>query len=314
MNKLRAILFKNLPNTAHYDFDTLVSSECAASPQSVVVTLGQLSAQFNAWLSEEKSLMEWVRKSTLTKEIADADHRMNRALTALKMQVRALEYSAILTTAEAARHTYIMLRQYGDVARKAYVEQIGDVRIILQQFAGPYAADVSRMNIGAYIGELQAFYNVFRQLLSQRDAQDIIRPEKGFLEVRRSIKEIYCQIENVINVGATLNPAGGFQNFINHLNPEISRLNEEFHRVRRNMGNARPELIPEQIYTGKPLTPLFKVLYVTPDEGSIELELGKDFNLTYDDNVNVGIAQCTIRGKGLYKGNKTVTFSIVRAK
>jgi hypothetical protein len=314
MNKLRAILFKNLSNAAHYDFDVLVSSECAASPQPVVAALGQLPTLFNVLLAEEKTLIEWVRKNALTKEIADADHRMDRALTALKMQVRALEYNNALAIAEAARHTYTMLCQYGDVANKAYSEQISDVRTILQQFAGPYAPDVSRMGIGYYISELQAFYNLFRQLLTQRDAQKILKPEKGFREVRRNIEEVYRQIENVINSGSAFNPTAGFQTFINRLNPEISRLNEEFHRLRRNMGDAQPEPIPAQTYTGKPLTPLFKVLYVTSDEGAIELELGKDFNLTYDDNINVGMAQCTVRGKGLYKGNKTVTFDIVRNK
>jgi hypothetical protein len=45
-------------------------------------------------------------------------------------------------------------------------------------------------------------------------------------------------------------------------------------------------------------------------DGAVELELGKDYNLTYKNNVHVGNATLTIHGKGKYEGSKTVTFII----
>jgi hypothetical protein len=39
-----------------------------------------------------------------------------------------------------------------------------------------------------------------------------------------------------------------------------------------------------------------------------------NYNLTFDHNTEAGNAECTIRGKGRYKGRKTVTFVIVRTR
>jgi uncharacterized linocin/CFP29 family protein len=55
-----------------------------------------------------------------------------------------------------------------------------------------------------------------------------------------------------------------------------------------------------------------EVLFVTPKDGTLKLELGKDYNVSYKNNVNVGNATCIIHGKGAYKGRKMVTFIIAR--
>jgi hypothetical protein len=102
-----------------------------------------------------------------------------------------------------------------------------------------------------------------------------------------------------------------FAAFIDVVNPDIDRLNAEFAKVRHDVAGAEPEPIEAQYYTGKPLTPTPRVFYVTPT-GTIELELGKDYNLSYRDNTEVGNAKCIVLGKGAYKGSKTVTFIIKR--
>jgi hypothetical protein len=112
-------------------------------------------------------------------------------------------------------------------------------------------------------------------------------------------------IEGTVAVG----PAPDFTAFIELLNPYVDRLNSEFAKTRHDVAASEPEPIDEQYYTGKPLTPTPRVLYVTPT-GTVELELGKDYNLSYRDNTEVGNAQCIILGKGAYKGSKTVTFII----
>jgi hypothetical protein len=53
------------------------------------------------------------------------------------------------------------------------------------------------------------------------------------------------------------------------------------------------------------------VLYVTEKE-TLRLELGKDFNISYKNNVEVGNATCILRGKGGFRGRRVVTFVIVR--
>ncbi|MDR2385001.1 MAG: DUF6261 family protein [Tannerella sp.] len=316
MAKFITLHFRNLPNAAHYNYCKRVSAEFADSPGALIQALGQLPAEFNTWLAEETKQMEWVRKSILTEQIREADHRMDHALTALRMQVHAQEYHPRKAYAEAAHRVYTMLQNYKDVNRKPYEEQEGDVQIILQQLqsGGAYYNDASTLGLGALRNELQASYTLFRELLAQRDEKSLLKPEKSFKEVRAEIENVYHKITAIIDAGALMNISSAYGTFIDHLNPEIKRLNDEYHRVKYNIANSEPEPLQPQLYTGKPLTPsTFKVLYVTPNDGTITLELGKDYNLTFKDNIEVGNAECTIHGKGAYEGKKTVTFVIVRA-
>jgi hypothetical protein len=58
-------------------------------------------------------------------------------------------------------------------------------------------------------------------------------------------------------------------------------------------------------YDGKAKTPSVTVKY----DGT-KLKKGKDYTVSYSDNVNAGTATVTIKGKGFYKNSKQVTFSI----
>jgi hypothetical protein len=106
-----------------------------------------------------------------------------------------------------------------------------------------------------------------------------------------------------------LNLSQDFIDFINAINPEIEYLNNEFHRVKYDIATAEPAPIDPQPYTGKACTPVPEVIF-RKDDKMIALVLGKDFSLTYKNNINVGNADCIIHGKGAYKGLRTVTFII----
>jgi hypothetical protein len=45
------------------------------------------------------------------------------------------------------------------------------------------------------------------------------------------------------------------------------------------------------------VTPTPQALFVTP-KGTVALELGKDYNLSFRDNTEVGNARCILLGKG----------------
>lgn len=64
--------------------------------------------------------------------------------------------------------------------------------------------------------------------------------------------------------------------------------------------------LPNQIYTGKAVTPL-----VTVKDSGVLLRNGVDYTLSYRNNINIGIAQVIINGKGKYQGTKTINFNII---
>lgn len=66
--------------------------------------------------------------------------------------------------------------------------------------------------------------------------------------------------------------------------------------------------IPDQIYTGNPITPTVKV----KDSNGNYMKLGTDYTVTYENNVKVGVALVHIKGMGKYDGEKKdISFNII---
>ncbi|MBR3159182.1 MAG: hypothetical protein IKF14_08795 [Atopobiaceae bacterium] len=88
---------------------------------------------------------------------------------------------------------------------------------------------------------------------------------------------------------------------------EYAKLYEEYLTwVRADVSDAEVVGISEQTYTGMPLKPKL----VVKQDGRT-LKAGTDYSVTYKNNVKVGTATATIKGKGAYRGSKSVTFQIV---
>ncbi|MDR1681399.1 MAG: hypothetical protein LBS12_06430, partial [Prevotellaceae bacterium] len=90
--------------------------------------------------------------------------------------------------------------------------------------------------------------------------------------------------------------------------------NAEFARPLKDLSDGDHtviEAIPQQIYTGEPITVIPTVYFYDEDTPAVKLELGKDFSITYKNNIEVGMAQLTIYGKGGYKGQAGRAFDIV---
>ncbi|MDR1680902.1 MAG: DUF6261 family protein [Prevotellaceae bacterium] len=313
MPTLLTALFKTYPNAAHYRYCTRVKAVLGASADAVKTKLGPLLTEFNAWQAKEFDLMEWVRRSVLTEKIAAADRRADEALVSIRSMVRALEYSLTPAVATAAHQVNNMLQNYGKVYKKPYNEQIGDLDAILAHFSTDYLASATTLGLTAQIAELQAAYTEFLSLFEQRGAATLAKPPQTFTVVRRGIENVYHPIETILNAGATMGIAG-FAEVINLLNPDIEHLNNEHHRARRDLTIGLHTFIvaiPAQAFTGKPITPNPTVLYSeVMGSGAELLELGKDYNLTFKNNIEPGMAQLTVHGKGAYKGRVSATFTI----
>jgi hypothetical protein len=311
-SKISALYFRLLPNAAHYNYFTHVRKALDNAAPAVKTALGALLPSFNEWHAKEEQAMEWVRKSAFTTLIVESFRRTEHILVGFSSQVRGLEYNPEPAVATAAHRIRLMLKNYGRVCRKAYEAFSGDMRVILQHLQDDYAADVATLGLAEWVSALEAAFTEFQARLAQRDAQSLKKPADTFTAVRGHMEKLYHKIGHILNACAITSPdAPVFVALIQQLNPEIERLNAEYHRHRYAIANAEPAPIPPQPYAGGlPVTPVPDVYY-TPLHGETKkLALGKDYNLSYKNNTHPGNAQCTLYGKGRYTGRKTVTFII----
>ena len=312
MIEFKTLALAALPNDAHFGFFGDATTRLAAAGSDVKDAVEPLDTELYRLYGIETDNMKWLRKSELTEAIAAADSRLDKAMVGLSEQVNSARHSFQPAVAEAAKRIHDMLHSYGKVIYKAYDRELADVKAILLQLNGGFAAAVQTAGVGAWIPEITAASNELATLIAQRDEESLEKPALSFRETRLAIDRVWRQIVKIVNGGVAMKFSSHFEDFINSLNPEIERLNNEYHRIKTDISACEPESIEQQPYTGFPCTPVpKKVLFVTP-KGTVRLELGKDFTVSYKDNVNVGNATCIIRGIGAYKGKKIITFIIAR--
>mgnify|MGYP003302464600 CR=1 FL=1 len=106
----------------------------------------------------------------------------------------------------------------------------------------------------------------------------------------------YANNINVGNADVTVKGMGDFRMFASRA---------KFTIVTKNISAATVSPIADQPYTGSAVTP-----EITVTDGLKVLSEGKDYTVTFSNNVNEGTATATITGKGNYSGTATTNFQI----
>jgi hypothetical protein len=300
-----------LPNGAHFGFFDRATKEVAKAGVDVRSALGTLAGELNEWFAKETACFMWVRKSVLTADIAAAKRHLDHMLVGMSVQIRGARHDTNPAVAAAAERLYIMRRSYGNVMNNPYLAEIGAMDAILSHLKGDLAADTLTAGMAHWTAKIEAALNDQARLIQEREALSLGKPREKFPEVRRGIENVWRRIVMLVNSGAALNASPGFAALIDELNPEIRMLNGEFHCVRHSLAAAILSPVEPQKHTGLPCTPVPEVRYATPRGETVALSLGKDFSVAFKNNINPGIADCTVRGKGHYKGQKLITFVIV---
>lgn len=81
--------------------------------------------------------------------------------------------------------------------------------------------------------------------------------------------------------------------------------------TKTDVSSATLGAIADQYYTGEEITPKLTVSIFKQGVGTVKLEEGIDYNLTYSNNINAGTATATVNGFGTYTGTANRTFNIV---
>lgn len=108
----------------------------------------------------------------------------------------------------------------------------------------------------------------------------------------------------VVTVDTTEVEVQGLTNFTG---TRIIRVNGSSTTI--DISTATIATIPDQTYTGSPITLSDSVLVVTCDGSTLKKDT--DYTVAYSNNTNVGTATFTLTGKGLYTGTKQGSFKII---
>ncbi|MDR0733341.1 MAG: DUF6261 family protein [Dysgonamonadaceae bacterium] len=311
--KINSIRLTHLRNEAHYQFYFRLK-ELFTKYTNVADLVSQMYPQLMSLFDKEGSMVDSAKTSQFTEQIAEADNRRDRAIVGFSTAIDAFLYHYDPDKVAAAHTVENRLKDFrGLIEKKSYEEESAAIKALTADLQANYTAQLTLLKLDGWITELVAAQAEFDNLFDQRNAEWSAKPAEKMSNIRKEIDIVYRSIAAFINAHALIGGEPDCSEFIKQLNMTIEYFKEhDHHHTKIDIVNAEPAPIQQQQYTGRPVTPPVDVLYVTNKGETVRLVLGKDYDVTYKHNIEVGNAECTIRGKGAYRGNKTVTFIIAR--
>ena len=313
MKKIASLCFRMLPLSAHLQFFYQTDARLAAAGDDLKKAIAPLLPPFHAMLTKEHASYQWIRKSKLTQQITNANEALDSAIVRINAGINFCSRSLTPAVAASGVKVHDMLKNYGNITLKSYDAKMGAVHEALEHMDTDYAQDIFNLGLSVQQEQLQTALDTFVNLLNRRSNERVNKPSYTATMARKELESAWQSIVYVINSNAGAGTSADFATFIDHLNPEIKRINAEFHRVLKDLGEGDHTVItpiPIQQYNKEFITPLPEVYYAENEKPDVKLYLGKDFSITYKNNKDAGMAELTIHGKGDYKGKKSTTFHI----
>ncbi|MDR1563183.1 MAG: DUF6261 family protein [Dysgonamonadaceae bacterium] len=309
--KILKIYSGSLRNETHFQFISLAQKLISSNPAIVNIVADRMG-EFNTAVELESKLVDVVRSSPYTEQLEEIDKRLDRNIVGLNAAIESALHHYNPKMVEAAKRLSLRMKSFrGEIENKPYEDESAAVKVLLNDLRTTYAADVELLSLDGWVFEISDAQTQFEETFILRNKEWASRPQENLRDVRKKVDTTYRSMVELIDAYGALNGYSVTGEFVAELNREVTYFNSHNHRVKHDIAHCEPEEIPNQVYSGYAITPTPLVLYPT-NKKTFRLELGKDYNLSFKDNVEVGNAQCTIHGIGAYKGSKTVTFIIKR--
>ncbi|MDR3328854.1 MAG: DUF6261 family protein, partial [Prevotellaceae bacterium] len=257
MLKINAILFHYQRNEAHLEFLLEFRKLLDKFPEARA-QVEPLCGAFDPLLALEQKLVDAARASSFTQLLAEADHRIDRDVAAIKAAIASALHHFDPTVAEAARALHDRLKVFGNIRAKAYEEESAAVQQLLHDLQGQLAQQV-RLVVGlqAWVQELATAEAEFVSLFERRNTELADRPQENLRSVRRQVEEVYHKITACLDTDLILHGEERCGELARQLNEEVKYFNEHNHQHRKKdlaaAGACAVAPIAPQPYTGKPI-------------------------------------------------------------
>jgi len=299
-------------NDGHYEFSIKVYEMANEYPELVVFWAAQLPP-YQAAIAVELFLLNFDRKSVITKQIKAADKRMDNAITGMRAIAFGFLHNFDPAKAEAAELIYDRLKSFKAIRTRPMEEESAAVQVLVQDMRVKFKDETPLLGLTEWVNDLETARILFDSLFDQRNTEWSNRPKETMVEARVVTEDIYYDMVGLLNAEIKLNGDVKYASFVRRLNEQIKYYKEhEHHPERHDISHVVVAPIPVQTYTEEPVIVIPEVHYVEAGKPSKKLVFSVDYTVTYRDNTNVGTAELLLQGKGHYKGHKIITFNIAR--
>lgn len=207
-------------NDEHYSFHTdvngLITNYTAAS-----LLIAAEYATYFPLLGDEGEALNFVRKNSYSALVAQADIVRDNTIDGMDDAISSGMKHFNSDVREASKRLKILRESSGDITRKAYSKESGDIVKLLSDLKGQYASDVAVARISDWVGELEVNQTNFVATQNHRYDEDGEKTRVRMKKVRIEVDEAYRIMVKKINALIIVNGEAPYIDFVNKLNQRI---------------------------------------------------------------------------------------------
>jgi hypothetical protein len=256
------------------------------------------------------ALLNRNRASALTPQIVELDKKRDAAFDEIKRTVKTAQKSSIAATAAAGKALMEILHPLWNINTEPFASQTTQIGIFLDRtMTTEILAAINTLNLGSVVSTLATTNTALKNAYNERFDEMSVFEGPSASDASKAVIAAYDSFCTAVEVTLSALPTDTLQLVFDDMN-ELRR--KYISKVPTPLTEARTSVapIPEQVYTGRHLTPLPRVFYKADTELR-ELVFAQDFTVSYRNNVEVGEAKLFVHGKGKYTGTYATTFHIV---
>jgi hypothetical protein len=151
------------------------------------------------------AILDFIKKSPLTRQIEEKDHARDGISRGLAMTVKALTRHPDPAKRAAAERLDLIITHYGNVPGRIYVDETAAIDDMLVEFDLPEnKAFAATAGVTDWIEQLRAANREFAALMDARNVEISKRPEARMQEARAALDEAFQSILDRVEAQITL--------------------------------------------------------------------------------------------------------------
>ncbi|MGL4484882.1 MAG: DUF6261 family protein [Anaerovoracaceae bacterium] len=222
--KTKSLDLSKLRNGEHFQFHTDIKNLVQKfTPEKL--SIQEAFQKYLLLYAHEDEVLEKIRKSATTAQIAEADTTRDITFKGLVEAVSTAQKHFKPEVREAARKVQILFDTYGKIADLPYNEETAKIYNLIEEMKKEYAADIATMKLEDWVQELDKNNKQFDTLMNQRYDEQLSKATTNPREIRSQIDVAYKSMMDIVNAYAIISTEPAYKQFIQELNLRIDYYN-----------------------------------------------------------------------------------------
>jgi hypothetical protein len=220
MKANKAPLYR-LRNEEYFEFFT--QFKMLAEAEGIQNLISDEYQKFITLYKNADTVLELLRKSPLTKEIAETDNNRDMLFNGLRASVKALQSHFDPDKQRAAEKVMLLFNQYGYLGKKGYAEETAAIYNIVQDMQEKFTAEVATLGLQEWVTKLSDCNVNFRELILERNEEQSLKPKFRMVDVRKDMEACYENIIKCLEAATIVNSSHNLTGFFDKLNSNVDR-------------------------------------------------------------------------------------------